>query len=91
MAVKIDIDNKRFNWEDGTVEKAAQLMKNIGAQEISRQEVNENYVIKNLSAIDPYTIGLGIATGLGTIAWIIYRVTQQQKETLKNNFEGRLN
>lgn len=84
---KIIINGKIINV-NVTDKRLIELIEKTGAKKEIREQKGE--VIKSLSAVDPYTIGIGIgAVGIG-ITWIIYRVSQSQKSEFKNKFKGNL-
>jgi len=87
MTIKIKIDGKNFYCE-ASDEWATTLMNTLGAREIVREKASEGVVVKSLSSVDPYTIGI-LLGGIGV--WIVYQVTQQQKESFRKNFANGLN
>lgn len=86
MAVKLIIGNKTYNW-NVTEEKAKEILKKYGGRESISFKLSESEVKAQLSAIDPYTIGLLIGGGLGAgVAWIAYRFTKEQLSEFEKNY-----
>lgn len=82
---KVIIEGKVFDIEDMTDERLVELIENTGAKKEDKS--NEKLQVKELSGIDPFTIGIGIGA---VITWIVYRVSQSQKEEFRNKFTNQL-
>jgi len=83
---KVIVDGTIFNIEDITDKRLVEMIEETGARR-NTIEAKNRYEIKELSAVDPYTIGIGIGA---VITWIIYWVSQSQKNEFKSKFEGKL-
>ncbi len=82
---KVIINGKVFDIKRVDDQGLITMIEKTGAKE--EIKINEKLEVKELSVVDPYTIGIGIGA---VITWIIYRVSQSQKSEFKDMFEGKL-
>ena len=84
--VKVVISGKIYDW-DVTEEGARQILNKFGAKQISIKDQKE-IEVKELSAIDPYTIGLLVGGGLiGIGRYIWYRINQKEMLDFKKEYK----
>ena len=79
------IDGKEFSISVSD-ERLKYLIERTGAQRQLSQG-RRKLEIKELSGVDPFTIAIGVGA---VITWIVYRVSQSQKEEFRNNFKKGL-
>lgn len=84
--IKVVISGKIYDW-DVTEERARQILNKFGAKQISIKDQKE-IEVKELSAIDPYTIGLLVGGGLiGIGRYIWYRINQKEMLDFKKEYK----
>lgn len=82
---KVLIDGREFDINGVTDQELVSMIERTGATKTVIKK--KGIEIKELSVVDPYTIGIGIGA---IITWIVYRVSQSQRNEFKNMFTKRL-